>query len=68
MVKAQELRDQSIEELEAKMIETKEGLFQVMESFKREKKLEKSHKIRANKRDIARMLTVLREKKQEQRK
>lgn len=63
MLKAKELRDQSIEELEAELSENKKVLFELRNELRRSKKLEKPHKIKEAKRDIARLHTVINQKR-----
>lgn len=63
--KAKEFRDQSIEELENTLVETRKELFQLKCEQKQTKQLEKPHKLSLLKKEIARMLTVLRDKKLE---
>jgi large subunit ribosomal protein L29 len=62
MMKANELRDQSVEELEATVRDTRKELFEVINEYRQSKKVEKPHLLRHKRRDIARALTVLREK------
>ena len=60
-MKASELRQMSAEELNAKLAELKEELFNLR--FQLEvQQLENPHKIKDVKHDIARVMTVLREK------
>jgi large subunit ribosomal protein L29 len=60
-MKASELRQMSTEELNAKLAELKEELFNLR--FQLEvQQLENPHKIKDVKHDIARVMTVLREK------
>ena len=60
-MKAAELRQMSVEELNAKLAELKEELFNLR--FQLEvQQLENPHKIKDVKHDIARVMTVLREK------
>ena len=60
-MKASELRQMSVEELNAKLVELKEELFNLR--FQLEvQQLENPHKIKDVKHDIARVMTVLREK------
>ena len=60
-MKASELREMSVEQLNAKLGELKEELFNLR--FQLEvKQLDKPHKITDVKHDIARVMTVLREK------
>lgn len=65
-MKAKELRDLSVEELELKHDELRAELFQLRNEFKMTKKLEEAHRIPLNRRDIARVLTVLSEKRSQQ--
>ena len=60
-MKASELRQMSTEQLNAKLVELKEELFNLR--FQLEvQQLENPHKIKDVKHDIARVMTVLREK------
>lgn len=61
-MKAQELRDQSKEELIAKREETKRELFELRNEQKRTRKVEKPHLLKDKKKDIAKINTILREK------
>lgn len=61
-MKAQELRDQSVEELIAKREETKRELFDLRNEQKRTRKVEKPHLLKDKKKDIAKINTILREK------
>lgn len=63
MLKAKDLRDQSPEELEANLVDLSKELFQLKNQFKLTKKLEQPHRLRELRRDRARILTVLGEKK-----
>lgn len=63
MYKAKELRDQSLEELEATYDETCRKLFELKNQLKMEKKQEKPHEIKHARKDIARLLTVMTEKR-----
>lgn len=58
MLKAKDLQDQPIEELEAKLRETRNELFALKNELRQTKKLEKPHLIREKKKDIAKILTV----------
>ncbi|ADI38843.1 50S ribosomal protein L29 [Waddlia chondrophila WSU 86-1044] len=62
IMKPQEMRDQSIEELVAKLEESKRELFELKNEMKRSKKLEKPHLLREKKKDIAKFNTIIREK------
>jgi large subunit ribosomal protein L29 len=62
MLKAKELRDQSIDELQAQVYDVQRELFELVNSKKQTKKLEKPHLIQMKRRDIARLKTVIAEK------
>lgn len=61
-MKAQEARDLTPEEIERKLKETKESLFKLRIKLST-KQLENTSQIKALKKDIAMMSTVLRQKK-----
>ncbi len=63
MYKAKDLRDQSLDELEAIYDESCKKLFELINQFKSQKKREKPHEIRHARKDIARLLTVMTEKR-----
>ena len=62
MLKAKDLRDQSIEELEATQRDLTKELWELVNAAKHTKKVEKPHLINQKKKDIARLLTVINEK------
>lgn len=62
MTKAKEFRDQTTVELEALASEKRKEMFELVNKFAREKKIDNPMKTREIKKDIARILTVLREK------
>ena len=62
MTKAQVFRDQTIDELEANILDLKKELFGVINGIKTNKKNENAARIRIIRRDIARILTIIREK------
>jgi len=62
MAKAKELREQATEELKAIYQDLSKELFQMRNEMKVTRKIEKSHLVRAKKKDRARVMTVLREK------
>jgi large subunit ribosomal protein L29 len=64
MTKAQNLRDQSIDELEANYFDLQKKLFQLVNERRLTTQFEKPHRIRQTKKEIARLLTVISEKKQ----
>jgi len=66
MKKAKDLRDQSEEELEATYQESCKQLFELNNQFKSQKKREKPHEIKHVRKDIARLLTVMTEKRRQQ--
>lgn len=66
LLKAKDLRDQSLEELEATLRDTSKQLFDLVGQFKAQKKLEKPHEIRHAKKNIACLNTVITEKKNNQ--
>lgn len=63
MKKAQDYRDQSLEELEANCRDARRELFNLIGEMKQSKKVEKPHLVRHKKHEIALMLTVINEKK-----
>lgn len=62
MLKAKDLRDQSIEELEATLVDSKKELYQLQNEKKQTKKLEQPHRLKERKKDIAKILTIIAEK------
>jgi large subunit ribosomal protein L29 len=65
MYKAKDLRDQSLDELEAIYNESCKKLFELVNQFKSLKKREKPHEIQHARKDIARLLTVMTEKRRQ---
>lgn len=63
MLKAKELRDQSSEELQSLSTDLSKEIFELRNELKTTRKLEKPHLIRMKRRDRARVLTILRQKK-----
>lgn len=63
MLKPKALRDQTQDELEAQTHDIDKELFQLRNTLKVERKLEKPHKIKELKKDKAKILTVLTEKR-----
>lgn len=63
MLKAKELRDQSSEELQSLSTDLSKEIFDLRNELKTTRKLEKPHLIRMKRRDRARVLTILRQKK-----
>ncbi len=62
MKKAKELRDLSLDELEANYTDTQKELFHLTNEIKQTKKMEKPHLPRQKRKEIARLLTVMTEK------
>jgi large subunit ribosomal protein L29 len=62
MTKAKDLRDQSLEELEANYDECCKKLFDLKNQAKAEKKFDKPHEMKHLRKEIARLLTVMAEK------
>ncbi len=62
MLKRQEIRDQTLEELEALHHDLSKEIYDLMNEFRQTKKLEKPHLIREKKRTRARVLTIIKEK------
>lgn len=62
MLKAKNLRDESLQELSARLLEVKKELFELQNEKSRAKKQEKPHQLREKKKDIAKILTIIREK------
>jgi large subunit ribosomal protein L29 len=65
MYKAKELRNQSIEELEASYQDSCKKLFELNGQFRSQKKLENPHEMKHTRKDIARLLTVMTEKRRQ---
>ncbi len=65
MAKATEYRDLAVEELEASYLDASKELFKLRNEIKLTKKIDQPHRTRHLRRDIARMLTVLGEKRRE---
>jgi large subunit ribosomal protein L29 len=63
MYKAKDLRDQSLEELEATYDESRRKLFALQAELRTQKKREKPHEAKHARKDIARLLTVITEKR-----
>ena len=61
MLKAQELRSDSVEELDTKLLVLRKEIFQ-LRSQKLDSKTQKTHLIGQKRKDIARILTVKRER------
>ncbi len=68
MIKASELRDKTVEELELASFDISKELFELNNELRINRKLEKPHILKEKKRDRAKVLTVLREKTKEGRK
>lgn len=62
MLKAKDLINQSVEELEAQYEDLSREIFELLNELKLARKLDKPHLLKEKKRDRARVLTVLRQK------
>lgn len=62
MAKANELKDQTVDELKAMFQDLSKEIYQLKNEIKLTKKVEKPHLVRAKKRERARVLTFLRQK------
>ena len=65
MLKAKDLKDKSIEELEASLQDLSRELYQLVNEYQVNKKLDKPHRLITMRRDKARLLTVINEKRKE---
>ncbi len=65
MLKSKELRDKSIDELESTYRDLCQELFQITNEHRMSKKLDKPHRLKEKRRDKARLLTVLQQKRQQ---
>jgi len=63
MSKAKEFRDQSLEELEVTYQAQRKQLFELNHTFRYQKKKEEPHKHKLARKNIARLLTVMTEKR-----
>jgi ribosomal protein L29 len=63
MKKAKEFRDQTVEELQSALTDYQKELYSLVNEKKLSKKLEKPHLLRTNRKNMARLLTVMNEKK-----
>lgn len=63
MRKAQEFREKSFDELQATLTEVRKELFQLTNEKKLTKQLDKPHTLRLKRKEIARIQTVLNEKR-----
>ncbi len=66
MLKAKDLIDKSIDELEATYQDLRHELFKLVNEYKTSKKLDQPHRLREKRREKARILTVLQQKRQQQ--
>ena len=62
MYKAKELRDQTNEELQALLLDLKKGIFKMRNDIRLTKKNENPQSIKNNRRDVARIHTIVRER------
>jgi ribosomal protein L29 len=66
MKDCKEMRDQSLEELTVRVKEARSALFEMRNQRRATKKLEQPHLMTLKRREIARLLTVKREKQLEE--
>lgn len=62
MLKMNDLKDQSVEELKAQQRALSKEIYELRCELRMARKLEKPHMVREKKRDRARVMTVLRQK------
>lgn len=62
MLKAKDLRDKSVDELKAILLDTRKSLFEMTNEAKLSKDSSNRDKIRTMKKDVAKLLTVINEK------
>lgn len=65
MLKAKDLRDKSLDELKADVIDMRKELFAWVNDAKQSKKIDQPNFAKNKRREIARVLTVIREKELE---
>jgi ribosomal protein L29 len=63
--KKKDLRDQSVSELNAQVHDLNREIFQLRNELATQRKLEKSHLIKAKRKEVARILTTLTQKQKE---
>ncbi len=63
MLKAKDLRDQSLEELEATLADSKKTLFERKNELRKSKKVDQPHLFKETKKAIAKILTIINEKR-----
>lgn len=64
MTKAKELREQAVEELEAMVTNLRRELYALANEASQAQKFEKGHRLPQKKRELARVLTILKDKQQ----
>lgn len=63
--KKKEFKDQSVPELKAQVDDLNREIFQLRNELATQRKLEKPHMIKAKRKDVARILTILTQKQKE---
>ena len=63
--KKNDLRDQSVPELRAQVHDLNREIFQLRNELATQRKLEKPHLIKAKRKDVARLLTIMTQKQKE---
>lgn len=66
MAKAKELRERSTQELEAQVLDLRKEIFGIRNSVSSKKEDAKPQQIQVKRKDVARILTVLRERQLQQ--
>ncbi|MEM1282731.1 MAG: 50S ribosomal protein L29 [Chlamydiota bacterium] len=62
MLKAKDLRDKSVDELKAILLDTRKSLFEMTNEAQLTKDSSNRDKIRTMKKEVARLLTIIKEK------
>lgn len=65
MLQAKDLRQEAVEELQAMAEEIEREIFEIRNELKMNRKIEKPHLLKEKRKDRARILTIMTEKKRE---
>lgn len=63
--KKKDFKDQSVPELKAQVVDLNREIFQLRNELATQRKLEKPHMIKAKRKDVARILTIMTKKQKE---
>lgn len=66
MAKAKDIREQSTQELESQVLDLRKEIFGIRNAVSSKKEDVKPHQIQVKRKDVARILTVLRERQLQQ--